>query len=354
VIIQLYEQKSKQSDYIMLVLGIETSCDETGLALYDSEKGLLADELFSQIDIHQEYGGVVPELASRDHADRILPLLKNLFKSVNKSLDDIDLIAYTAGPGLKGCLLVGSTFARSLAYITDKPIISINHVEAHLLAPFMEYSELSFPFFGLLISGGHTMIVDAKSIGEYEIMGETLDDAVGEAFDKSAKLMGLDYPGGPLIEMLAKDGVEGSYKFPRPILNKPNCNFSFSGLKTHIMLTWKASKKTKQDQKNISLELQNAVADCLVGKLKRAHSEKGYSSIVISGGVSANQFIRQKITNFSESINSKAYYPTKKFCTDNGAMIAYAGYKKYEAGQIYDLQGEVKPRWPLDKLNEYL
>ncbi|MEL0172826.1 MAG: tRNA (adenosine(37)-N6)-threonylcarbamoyltransferase complex transferase subunit TsaD, partial [Gammaproteobacteria bacterium] len=223
----------------MLVLGIETSCDETGLALYDSEQGLLGDELFSQIDIHQDYGGVVPELASRDHADRVLPLLQNLLKNTNKSLEDIDLIAYTAGPGLKGCLLVGSTFARSLAFIIDKPIISVNHVEAHLLAPFMEYSELTFPFFGLLISGGHTMIVDAKSIGEYEIMGETLDDAIGEAFDKSAKLMGLEYPGGPLIEKLAKDGEEGSYKFPRPILNKPNCDFSFSGLKTHIMLTWK-------------------------------------------------------------------------------------------------------------------
>ena len=191
----------------MLVLGIETSCDETGLALYDSEQGLLGDELFSQIDIHQDYGGVVPELASRDHADRVLPLLQNLLKNTNKSLDDIDLIAYTAGPGLKGCLLVGSTFARSLAFIIDKPIISVNHVEAHLLAPFMEYPELTFPFFGLLISGGHTMIVDAKSIGEYEIMGETLDDAIGEAFDKSAKLMGLEYPGGPLIEKLAKHKV---------------------------------------------------------------------------------------------------------------------------------------------------
>ncbi len=338
----------------MLVLGIETSCDETGLALYDSEKGLLADELFSQIEIHQDYGGVVPELASRDHADRVLPLLQNLLKSTDKTLDDIDLIAYTAGPGLKGCLLVGSTFARSLAYITDKPIISVNHIEAHLLAPFMEYPELSFPFFGLLISGGHTMIVDAKTIGEYEIMGETLDDAVGEAFDKSAKLMGLDYPGGPLIEKLAKEGIEGSYKFPRPVLNKPNCDFSFSGLKTHIMLTWKASEKTEQDQKNISLELQNSVSDCLVGKLKRAHSEKGHPSIVISGGVSANQFIRERITTFAESIDAKAYYPTKKFCTDNGAMIAYAGYKKHEAGQMYNLHGEVKPRWPLDKLNECL
>jgi N6-L-threonylcarbamoyladenine synthase len=218
----------------------------------------------------------------------------------------------------------------------------------------MEYPELSFPFFGLLISGGHTMIVDAKTIGEYEIMGETLDDAIGEAFDKSAKLMGLDYPGGPLIEKLAKEGIEGSYKFPRPVLNKPNCDFSFSGLKTHIMLTWKASEKTEQDQKNISLELQNSVSDCLVGKLKRAHSEKGHPSIVISGGVSANQFIRERITTFAESIDAKAYYPTKKFCTDNGAMIAYAGYKKHEAGQIYNLHGEVKPRWPLDKLNECL
>ena len=181
-------------------------------------------------------------------------------------------------------------------------------------------------------------------------MGETLDDALGEAFDKTAKLMGLDYPGGPLIEKLAKDGVTGSYKFPRPILNKPNCDFSFSGLKTHIMLTWKASEKTEQVQKNISLELQNSVTDCLVGKLKRAHNEKYYPVIVISGGVSANQFIRDKLTNFAHSINAKAYYPTKKFCTDNGAMIAYAGYKKYEAGQIYDLKGEVKPRWPLDQL----
>ena len=198
------------------------------MALYDSKEGLIADELFSQIEIHKDYGGVVPELASRDHADRVLPLLTNLLKSSGKVLDDIDLIAYTAGPGLKGCLLVGSTFARTLAYITDKPIISVNHVEAHLLAPFMEYPELSFPFFGLLISGGHTMIVNAEAIGQYEIMGETLDDAVGEAFDKTAKLMGLDYAGGPLIEKLAKEGVDGSYKFPRPVLNKPNCDFSFS------------------------------------------------------------------------------------------------------------------------------
>lgn len=338
----------------MLVLGIETSCDETGLAIYDSKKGLIADEIFSQIDMHKEYGGVVPELASRDHADRILPLLKKILRDSGKELNDIDLIAYTAGPGLKGCLLVGSTFARSLAYIIDKPIISINHIEAHLLAPIMEYSDLSFPFFGLLISGGHTMIVDAKDIGMYEIMGETLDDAVGEAFDKTAKLIGLDYPGGPLIEKLAKEGKGGSYKFPRPILNQSNCNFSFSGLKTHIMLTWKSSEKTDQVRKDIALELQNAVCDCLIGKLKRAHQEKGYSSIVISGGVSANQFIRDKIDNFADSINAKAFYPTKKFCTDNGAMIAYAGYKKYEAGQIYDLQGEVKPRWPLDQLNEII
>ena len=334
----------------MLVLGIETSCDETGLALYDSNEGLLADELYSQIDIHQDYGGVVPELASRDHADRVLPLLKRLLEKSTKCLDDIDLIAYTAGPGLKGCLLVGSTFARALSYVTDKPIISINHIEAHLLAPFMEYSDLSFPFFGLLISGGHTMIIDAKSIGEYEIMGETLDDAVGEAFDKSAKLMGLDYPGGPLIEKLAKEGISGSYKFPRPILNKPNCDFSFSGLKTHIMLTWKDSEKSEQVQKNISLELQNSVTDCLVGKLKRAYDEKGYSSIIVSGGVSANQFIREKIDSFAYSINVKSYYPSKKYCTDNGVMIAYAGYKKYEAGQVYNLEGIVKPRWPLDQL----
>ena len=334
----------------MLVLGIETSCDETGLAIYDSENGLLADELHSQIAVHQDYGGVVPELASRDHADRLLPLLKKLLESANKKLDDIDLIAYTAGPGLKGCLLVGSTFARSLAYVIDKPIISVNHVEAHLLAPFMEYEDLSFPFFGLLISGGHTMIINAQSIGDYEIMGETLDDAVGEAFDKSAKLMGLDYPGGPLIEKLAKEGTHGRYKFPRPILNKPNCDFSFSGLKTHIMLTWKDSDKTEQVKKDISLELQNSVTDCLTGKLKRAHEIKGYPRIIISGGVSANQFIREKLNSFASSINAKAYYPTKKYCTDNGAMIAYAGYKKFEAGQIYDLDGEVKPRWPLDQL----
>ena len=334
----------------MLVLGIETSCDETGLAIYDSENGLLADELHSQIAVHQDYGGVVPELASRDHADRILPLLKKLLENANKELDDIDLVAYTAGPGLKGCLLVGSTFARTLAYVINKPIISVNHVEAHLLAPFMEYEDLSFPFFGLLISGGHTMIIDAKSIGEYEIMGETLDDAVGEAFDKSAKLMGLDYPGGPLIEKLAKEGKHGSYKFPRPILNKPNCDFSFSGLKTHIMLTWKDSDKTEQVKKDISLELQNSVTDCLTGKLKRAHEKKGYPRVIISGGVSANQFIREKLNTFADSIGAKAYYPTKKYCTDNGAMIAYAGYKKFEAGQIYDLDGEVKPRWPLDQL----
>ena len=334
----------------MLVLGIETSCDETGLAIYDSEKGLLADELHSQIAIHQDYGGVVPELASRDHADRVLPLLRKLLETTQKSPDDIDLVAYTAGPGLKGCLLVGSTFARTLAHAIDKPVISVNHIEAHLLAPFMEYEDLTFPFFGLLISGGHTMIVDAKNIGEYEIMGETLDDAVGEAFDKSAKLMGLDYPGGPLIEKLAKGGNQGSYKFPRPILNKPNFDFSFSGLKTHIMLTWKSSEKTEQVQKDISLELQNSVTDCLVGKLKKAHEKKGYPRIVISGGVSANQFIREKLNTFADSIGAKAYYPTKKYCTDNGAMIAYTGYKKYKAGQIYDLDGEVKPRWPLDQL----
>ena len=334
----------------MLVLGIETSCDETGLAIYDSEKGLLADELHSQIAIHQDYGGVVPELASRDHADRVLPLLRKLLETTEKSPDDIDLVAYTAGPGLKGCLLVGSTFARTLAHAIDKPVISVNHIEAHLLAPFMEYEDLTFPFFGLLISGGHTMIVDAKNIGEYEIMGETLDDAVGEAFDKSAKLMGLDYPGGPLIEKLAKEGNQGSYKFPRPILNKPNCDFSFSGLKTHIMLTWKSSEQTEQVQKDISLELQNSVTDCLVGKLKKAHEKKGYPRIVISGGVSANQFIREKLNTFADSIGAKAYYPTKKYCTDNGAMIAYTGCKKYKAGQIYDLDGEVKPRWPLDQL----
>ena len=333
----------------MRILGIETSCDETGIAVYDSEKGLLANELFSQIKLHQQYGGVVPELASREHIKWTNPLLESALQNSNTTLDDINLIAYTAGPGLKGCLLVGTTFARSLAYSLDKPSLSVNHIEAHLLAPMMEAPELRFPFLGLLISGGHTMMVHAKEIGNYELLGTTLDDAVGEAFDKTAKLMGLPYPGGPEIESLAKKGITGKFDFPRPLKNKKNCDFSFSGLKTHILQTWNKAEQTDQIKADIALELQHTVVDCLQSRLQNAIEQTKATSVVVSGGVTANQFIRTSLEDFGSKAGLAIYYPSKNFCTDNGAMIAYAGYLKYAANQLCDLEGEVRARWPLSE-----
>ncbi|MEC7886034.1 MAG: tRNA (adenosine(37)-N6)-threonylcarbamoyltransferase complex transferase subunit TsaD [Pseudomonadota bacterium] len=330
----------------MLVLGIETSCDETGVAVYDSKKGLLSNELYSQIKLHQEHGGVVPELASRDHVKRLSPLLEQALKNADCSLEDLDLIAYTAGPGLKGCLLVGSTFARSLAYILEKPSTAINHIEAHLLAPLMENPNLDFPFVGLLISGGHTMLLSANELGTYNLLGTTLDDAIGEAFDKTAKLMGLEYPGGPQIERIAKNGRD-HYNFPRPLSDKKNCDFSFSGLKTHIVHTWKASEQSEQVQSDIASELQRTAADCLVSRLENALSSQKSDTVIVSGGVSANSFIRQKLTEYCSSRDINIFFPSKEFCTDNGAMIAHAGYLKKQANQLCDLQGEVKARWPL-------
>ncbi|POF86622.1 tRNA (adenosine(37)-N6)-threonylcarbamoyltransferase complex transferase subunit TsaD [Pseudomonas putida] len=338
----------------MLVLGLETSCDETGVALYDSERGLLADALFSQIDLHRAYGGVVPELASRDHVKRMLPLIREVLADAGAVASDIDAIAYTAGPGLVGALLVGASCAQSMAFAWDIPAIGVHHMEGHLLAPMLEEQPPQFPFVALLVSGGHTQLVRVDGIGQYQLLGESLDDAAGEAFDKTAKLIGLNYPGGPEIARLAEQGVPGRFAFPRPMTDRPGLEFSFSGLKTSALNTWNkcrdAGDDTEQTRCDVSLAFQQAVVDTLTIKCKRALQQTGLKRLVIAGGVSANTALRASLEGMLASIKGSVYYARPRFCTDNGAMIAYAGCQRLLAGQQQDLAISVQARWPMEQL----
>ncbi|WP_375321256.1 tRNA (adenosine(37)-N6)-threonylcarbamoyltransferase complex transferase subunit TsaD [Aliivibrio logei] len=334
----------------MRILGIETSCDETGVAIYDDEKGLLAHQLYSQVKLHADYGGVVPELASRDHVKKTIPLIQAALNDAGMTKDDIDGIAYTAGPGLVGALLVGSTIGRSIAYAWDVPAIPVHHMEGHLLAPMLEDEPPAFPFVALLVSGGHTMMVEVKGIGEYQILGESVDDAAGEAFDKTAKLMGLDYPGGPLLSKLAESGTKGRFKFPRPMTDRPGLDFSFSGLKTFAANTIRANDDDLQTRADIAFAFQEAVADTLAIKCRRALKQTGMKRLVMAGGVSANTYLRQELEVMMKKIGGEVFYPRTEFCTDNGAMIAYAGMQRLKNGETTDLAVQAKPRWPIDQL----
>ncbi|MGI2169079.1 tRNA (adenosine(37)-N6)-threonylcarbamoyltransferase complex transferase subunit TsaD [Shewanella sp. MF05960] len=334
----------------MRVIGIETSCDETGIAVYDDKLGLMSHVLYSQVKLHADYGGVVPELASRDHVRKIVPLIKQALAQANSSLDDIDGVAYTKGPGLIGALLVGACVGRSLAYAWNKPAVGVHHMEGHLLAPMLEDDVPEFPFIALLVSGGHSMLVQVEGIGRYQVLGESVDDAAGEAFDKTAKLMGLDYPGGPRLAKLAQQGEPAGYKFPRPMTDRPGLDFSFSGLKTFTANTIAAEPNDHQTRANIARAFEEAVVDTLAIKCKRALKQTGYKRLVIAGGVSANTRLRESLAEMMTNLGGKVYYPRGEFCTDNGAMIAYAGLQRLRAGQTEPLSVKGQPRWPLDTL----
>ncbi|SIO10182.1 O-sialoglycoprotein endopeptidase [Sulfurivirga caldicuralii] len=338
----------------MITLGIESSCDETGVALYHDTDGLLAHTLHSQVALHAEYGGVVPELASRDHIRRVVPLIQETLRQANCTLQDISGIAYTAGPGLLGALLVGAGVARSLAYALDIPAIGVHHMEGHLLAPMLETDAIQPPFVALLVSGGHTMLVGVEALGRYTVLGETLDDAAGEAFDKTAKLLGLGYPGGPAVSKLAQQGDPDRYTFPRPMVDRPGLDMSFSGLKTTVLNTWNkavtAGDDSEQTKADICRAFETAVAETLAIKCKRALQQTGYRTLVVSGGVSANTTIRQRLTQVAEALRGEAFFPRPEFCTDNGAMIAYAGHLRLKAGQRTGLDFSPRARWSLEDL----
>ena len=330
----------------MLVLGIESSCDESAVALYDSEKGLLAHQLYSQIELHAEYGGVVPELASRDHIRKITPLIESVLSEAGYSLQSLDGVAYTAGPGLIGALMVGACIGRSLAMGLGIPAVAVHHMEGHLLAPMLEDPQPQLPFIALLVSGGHTLLVEVKEIGQYQIMGESLDDAAGEAFDKTAKMLGLGYPGGPAIAEVAKQGEVGKYKFPRPMTHRPGLNFSFSGLKTFTLNTWQESTQTEQDQADIALAFQTAVVETLFIKCRRALEEAQCDNLVVAGGVGANTALRERLNTLPATVS----FPRLEFCTDNGAMIAYAGALRLMKGEHEGLAISPRPRWPIAEI----
>ncbi|QTL33794.1 MULTISPECIES: tRNA (adenosine(37)-N6)-threonylcarbamoyltransferase complex transferase subunit TsaD [Pseudoalteromonas] len=334
----------------MRILGIESSCDETGIAIYDDEQGLLAHQLYSQVKVHADYGGVVPELASRDHVRKTIPLIEAAFKQAGCGPESLDGIAYTAGPGLVGALLVGTSIGRSLAFGWNIPAVAVHHMEGHLLAPMLEEEMPEFPFVALLVSGGHTMMVKVAGIGEYEVLGESVDDAAGEAFDKTAKLLGLDYPGGPMLAKLATKGEAGRFVFPRPMTDRPGLDFSFSGLKTAAANTIKSAGDDEQTKADIAHAFQTAVVDTLAIKCKRALKETGINRLIIAGGVSANTELRTKLERMMQGMKGKVYYPRTEFCTDNGAMIAYAGMQRLKAGQTAELSMKTQPRWPLDSL----
>lgn len=339
----------------MRILGIETSCDETGVAIYDSEAGLLADALYSQVEVHADYGGVVPELASRDHVRKLLPMIRQILADTALQSSDIDGIAYTAGPGLIGALMVGGSVARSLGYAWDVPTLGVHHMEGHLLAPMLEDQPPAYPFIALLVSGGHTQLVNVQNIGEYEILGESLDDAAGEAFDKAAKMLDMDYPGGPRIAKLAENGEAGRFRFPRPMCDRPGLDFSFSGLKTFTLNTVAKERgddvlPDEQTRADIAWAFQDAVVDTLVIKCRRAIKESGLKTLVIAGGVSANVCLRERLEKALAKLDAKVFYARNAFCTDNGAMIAYAGCQRLMAGQHDDLTIRAVPRWPLDTL----
>lgn len=339
----------------MLVLGIESSCDETGVALYSTQEGLLADALFSQVELHEVYGGVVPELASRDHLRRLTPLVRQVMKKAGKELSDLDAVAYTAGPGLIGALLTGASLARALAFALEIPALGVHHMEGHLLAPLLEERPPEFPFVALLVSGGHTQLIQVEGIGEYQLLGESLDDAAGEAFDKTAKLLDLGYPGGPRLAKLAEQGHSGRFKFPRPMTNRPGLDFSFSGLKTHTLTCVRELQSqgelSDQDLADVAWAFQDAVVDTLTIKCKRALKQTGYKRLVIAGGVSANIELRQRLEKTLQGMGGEVFYPALQYCTDNGAMIALAGALRLEAGhKDAEPPPALRPRWPLMEL----
>ncbi len=339
----------------MRILGIETSCDETGVAIYDEDKGLIANQLYTQIALHADYGGVVPELASRDHIRKTAPLIKAALEEANLTADQIDGIAYTSGPGLVGALLVGATIARSLAYAWNVPAIGVHHMEGHLLAPMLDENRPHFPFIALLVSGGHTQLVRVDGVGKYEVIGESIDDAAGEAFDKTAKLLGLDYPGGAALSRLAEKGSPDRFVFPRPMTDRPGLDFSFSGLKTSAANTINQAikqegKLTHQTKADIAFAFQDSVVDTLAIKCKRALKETGYKRLVIAGGVSANKKLRETLGAMMKNLGGEVFYPPPQFCTDNGAMIAYTGFLRLKQGQHSELAIDVKPRWAMTEL----
>ena len=335
----------------MRVLGIETSCDETGIALYDDSLGLMADLLYSQIDVHKAYGGVVPELASRDHIRKCLPMIDQILAQTETKPDQIDAIAYTEGPGLIGALLVGASIAKSLALAWNIPAIGIHHMEGHLQATQLTETPTQYPFVALLVSGGHTQLMACSQPGEYEILGESMDDAAGEAFDKVAKMLELGYPGGPQVAALATHGAKGRFHFPRPMTQKPGLNFSFSGLKTHTMNTLRALKDpSDQDRADIARAFEDAVVETIKIKCTRALAQTGYPTLVLAGGVSANTSLRAGLQALSQTLQVEVSYPDLKFCTDNGAMIAIAGLLRRSQWQHDNHEIIARPRWPMTEL----
>ncbi len=339
----------------MRVLGIETSCDETGLALYDGQQGLIGHVLHSQVALHAHYGGVVPELASRDHIRAVLPLLRDLLQSSGVEAATIRGVAYTAGPGLLGALLVGATIGRSLAWTWGIPAIGVHHMEGHLLSPLLEPDAPTFPFLALLVSGGHTLLIEVRAIGQYRLLGESVDDAVGEAFDKTAKLLGLPYPGGPALAQLAEHGDPHRFTFPRPMTDRPGLDFSFSGLKTCAITFWRSTAQTEADRADIARAFEEAVVDTLAIKCQRAMEATGLKTLVVAGGVGANRRLRHHLQHLGKQQGWQVHYPRPLFCTDNGAMIAYVGYQRLQDTRLsalpdrYDLRIQVRARWPLDE-----
>jgi N6-L-threonylcarbamoyladenine synthase len=335
----------------LITLGIESSCDETGIALYQMERGLLAHALYTQVAMHNEYGGVVPELASRDHVRRVIPLVRQVMREADVSLAQISAVAYTQGPGLGGALLVGASVANALAYALDIPTIGIHHLEGHLLSPLLSDPAPEFPFVALLVSGGHTQLMRVDGVGQYTLLGETLDDAAGEAFDKSAKLLGLNYPGGPALAKLAASGHPGRYKLPRPMLHSGDLDFSFSGLKTAVLTLVKQSANDEQTRADIACAVQEAIVDVLAYKARAALAQTGLDQLVVAGGVGANQLLRSRLTEGVGKRGGKVFYPDLEFCTDNGAMIAFAGALRLAQQQDKkDYRFNVKPRWDLQEI----
>ena len=334
----------------MRVLGIETSCDETGVAVYDAQRGLLAHVLYSQVRLHAEFGGVVPELASRDHVRKLIPLVKQVLADSGTEPGELGGVAYTAGPGLIGALLVGACVGRSLAWAWGVPAVGVHHMEGHLLAPMLESPAPEFPFIALLVSGGHSMLVEVAGLGRYRVLGETLDDAAGEAFDKTAKVLGLGYPGGPALARLAEQGGPGRLRLPRPMLNRPGLDFSFSGLKTAVITGIRGLELDEQAKADVAWEFQEAIVDTLVGKSLRAVEQTGIRRLVIAGGVGANRRLRTRLADAARAVGAEVFYPRLEFCTDNGAMIAYAGMLRLAAGETAASSIEARARWDLETL----
>ncbi|SNC58602.1 tRNA (adenosine(37)-N6)-threonylcarbamoyltransferase complex transferase subunit TsaD [Sodalis endosymbiont of Henestaris halophilus] len=336
----------------MRVLGIETSCDETGVAIYDQDQGLIANQLYSQVKIHANYGGIVPELASRNHVHKIVPLIQSAMSQAGLNASEIHGVSYTAGPGLVGALMVGATVGRALAYAWRVAAVAVHHMEGHLLAPMLEENPPTFPFVALLISGGHTQLIAVTDIGKYQLLGESLDDAAGEAFDKTAKLLGLDYPGGPMLARLAQQGVPGRYTFPRPMTASSGLEFSFSGLKTFAANIVRAEADDHQTRADVARAFEDAIVETLIIKCRRALDLTGFKRLVIAGGVSANQSVRENLREMMRQRGEEVFYARPEFCTDNGAMIAYAGMVRLRSGTFANLAVSVLPRWSLEELSE--